>query len=81
MVPRSSIEKLPEDVRRWPERALTENGFSGYVELSEEYAGQVICFLKDYRYKIAQRTWIFITVLTVEIGANLGVVIIGLRML
>ena len=49
--------------------------------LSEEYAGQVICFPKDYRYKIAQRTWIFITVLTVEIGANLGVVIIGLRML
>ena len=23
--------------------------------LSEEYAGQVICFPKDYRYKIAQR--------------------------
>jgi hypothetical protein len=81
MAPRSSIDKLPEDVRRWLERALTENGFSGYVELSEEYAGQVICFPKDYRYKIAQRTWIFITVLTVEIGANLGVVIIGLRML
>ena len=39
----------------WLERALTENGFSGYVELSEEYAGQVICFPKDYRYKIAQR--------------------------
>lgn len=33
MAPRSSIEKLPEDVRRWLERALTENGFSGYVEL------------------------------------------------
>ena len=81
MAPRSSIDKLPEDVRRWLERALIENGFSGYVELSEEYAGQVICFPKDYRYKIAQRTWIFITVLTVEIGANLGVVIIGLRML
>lgn len=81
MAPRSSIDKLPEDVRRWLERALTENGFSGYAELSEEYAGQVICFPKDYRYKIAQRTWIFITVLTVEIGANLGIVIIGLRML
>ena len=39
----------------WLERALTENGFSGYVELREEYAGQVICFPKDYRYKIAQR--------------------------
>ncbi len=55
MVPRSSIEKLPEDVRRWLERTLTENGLSGYVELGEEYAGQVICFPKDYRYKIAQR--------------------------
>ena len=33
MAPRSSIEKLPEDVRRWLERALTENSFSGYVEL------------------------------------------------
>ena len=54
MDPRSSVEKLPEDVRRWLERALTENGFSGYAELSEEYAGQVICFPKDYRYKIAQ---------------------------
>ena len=39
----------------WLERALTENGFSGYVELSEECAGQVICFPKYYRYKIAQR--------------------------
>ncbi|VEI47021.1 Protein of uncharacterised function (DUF3486) [Actinobacillus equuli] len=35
MAPRSSIDKLPEDVRHWLERALTENGFSGYVELEE----------------------------------------------
>lgn len=29
----SSITALPEDVRRWLERALTERGFSGYEEL------------------------------------------------
>ncbi|MCV4655137.1 DUF3486 family protein, partial [Escherichia coli] len=28
MARRSTIEKLPEDVRRWLERALTESGFS-----------------------------------------------------
>ncbi|GHK44410.1 hypothetical protein ECZU08_00060 [Escherichia coli] len=33
MARRSTIEKLPEDVRRWLERALTESGFSGYNEL------------------------------------------------
>lgn len=29
----SSITALPEEVRRWLERALTERGFSGYEEL------------------------------------------------
>ncbi len=29
----STITALPEDVRRWLERALTERGFSGYEEL------------------------------------------------
>ncbi|MCX9038494.1 DUF3486 family protein [Citrobacter portucalensis] len=33
MPPRGKIESLPEDTRRWLERALTENGFSGYREL------------------------------------------------
>ncbi|HCL5251796.1 TPA: DUF3486 family protein [Salmonella enterica] len=33
MARRSTIDKLPEDVRRWLERALTESGFSGYAEL------------------------------------------------
>ncbi|ECA8970975.1 DUF3486 family protein [Salmonella enterica subsp. enterica serovar Omuna] len=33
MARRSTIDKLPEDVRRWLERALTEAGFSGYAEL------------------------------------------------
>ncbi|EDM9768655.1 terminase [Salmonella enterica subsp. enterica serovar Corvallis] len=33
MARRSTIDKLPEDVRRWLERALTGSGFSGYAEL------------------------------------------------
>ena len=46
MAPRSSIEQLPEDVRRWLERALTENGFAGYVELEK--------LLKDKGYSISK---------------------------
>ena len=30
---RSSIDSLPKEVRRWLERALTENNFTGYAEL------------------------------------------------
>ncbi|EFN6651147.1 TPA: DUF3486 family protein [Escherichia coli] len=30
---RSSIDTLPLDVRRWLERALTENNFTGYADL------------------------------------------------
>lgn len=30
---RSSIDSLPTEVRRWLERALTENNFSGYARL------------------------------------------------
>jgi Trp operon repressor len=30
---RSSIDTLPQEVRRWLERALTENNFSGYADL------------------------------------------------
>jgi hypothetical protein len=33
MAKRSKIDGLPEDVRRWLERALTEKGFAGYEEL------------------------------------------------
>lgn len=46
MAPRSSIEKLPEEVRHWLERALTEKGFSGYVELEE--------LLKEKGYHISK---------------------------
>ena len=35
MARRSSIDGLPEDVRRWLERALAENNFSGYQALEE----------------------------------------------
>ncbi|MDO4725233.1 MAG: DUF3486 family protein [Comamonadaceae bacterium] len=34
MARRSSVAKLPQDVRRWLERALEENGFGGYDELT-----------------------------------------------
>lgn len=46
MAPRSSIEQLPDDVRHWLERALTENGFSGYVELEN--------LLKEKGYQISK---------------------------
>jgi hypothetical protein len=35
MARRSSIDGLPEDARRWLERALAENNFSGYVALED----------------------------------------------
>ncbi|MQY50782.1 DUF3486 family protein [Rhodocyclus gracilis] len=35
MARRSNIDGLPEDVRRWLERALAENNFSGYQALEE----------------------------------------------
>ena len=39
---RSSIDSLPTDVRRWLERALTENNFTGYAEL-ESLLKERIC--------------------------------------
>ncbi|TNG92276.1 DUF3486 family protein [Pasteurellaceae bacterium USgator11] len=46
MARRSSIDQLPEEVRRWLERALTESGFSGYVELEN--------LLKEKGYQISK---------------------------
>ncbi|TNG92237.1 DUF3486 family protein [Pasteurellaceae bacterium USgator11] len=46
MARRSSIDQLPEEVRRWLERALTESGFSGYVELED--------LLKEKGYQISK---------------------------
>lgn len=43
---RGKIEELPEEVRHWLERALTENGFSGY-ELLEQ-------LLRDKGYEIGK---------------------------
>ena len=61
MARRSTIEKLPEDVRRWLERALTESGFSGYNELESllREQGYVISKSAIHRYgqKIERRLW------------------------
>lgn len=46
MAPRAKIEALPEDVRRWLERALTESGFSGYEALES--------MLRDKGYQISK---------------------------
>lgn len=42
----STITALPEDVRRWLERALTERGFCGYEELE--------ALLRDQGYAISK---------------------------
>ncbi|MBK5145950.1 DUF3486 family protein [Budviciaceae bacterium BWR-B9] len=46
MARRSSIDKLPTDVRHWLERALTDNNFSGYVELE--------ALMRDKGYQISK---------------------------
>lgn len=43
---RSSIDTLPTEVRRWLERALTENNFTGYAELES--------LLKEKGYSITR---------------------------
>lgn len=59
MARRSTIDKLPEDVRRWLERALNESGFSGYTELETllRDRGYVISKSAIHRYgqKIERR--------------------------
>lgn len=46
MARRSSIDGLPDEVRRWLERALAESGFSGYQELE--------ALLRDKGYVISK---------------------------
>lgn len=46
MARRSSIEGLPEEARRWLERALTENNFAGYQALE--------AMLRDKGYQISK---------------------------
>jgi hypothetical protein len=59
MAKRGKIESLPDDLRRWLERALTESGFSGYAELEEllKAKGFVISKSAIHRYgqKIERR--------------------------
>ncbi|WP_140921070.1 DUF3486 family protein [Limnobaculum xujianqingii] len=40
MARRSTIDKLPAEVRHWLERALTDSNFSGYQELEELMQGK-----------------------------------------
>jgi hypothetical protein len=46
MARRSTIDELPDDMRRWLERALTDSNFSGYKELE--------AILKDKGYQISK---------------------------
>ena len=59
MAPRSSMETLPDDVRREFERRLIENGFANYTELAEwlNTQGFQISRSAAYRYgsKIERR--------------------------
>ncbi|EKP1133456.1 DUF3486 family protein [Klebsiella michiganensis] len=59
MASRSTVEKLPEEVRRWLERSLNESGFSGYAELESllRDKGYVISKSAIHRYgqKIEKR--------------------------
>ncbi|MFS7118441.1 DUF3486 family protein [Escherichia coli] len=56
---RSSIDSLPKEVRRWLERALTENNFTGYAELESllKEKGYVITrsSLQRFGYKMEQQ--------------------------
>ena len=56
---RGKVEGLPEDVRRWLERALMDSGFSGYDALKEMLAerGYVMSKSAIHRYgsKIERR--------------------------
>ncbi|MBG6248253.1 MULTISPECIES: DUF3486 family protein [Symbiopectobacterium] len=59
MARRSTIDKLPEEARRWLERALTESGFSGYAELESllRERGYIISksAIRRYGQKIEKR--------------------------
>lgn len=59
MARRSRIDTMPEDVRRWLERALMESGFSGYEQLAAlaRHKGFVISKSAIHRYgqKIERR--------------------------
>lgn len=55
MARRSSIEGLPEDVRRWLERALTDSNFSGYHALEEMLRGKGFAISKSAIHRYGQK--------------------------
>ena len=55
MAPRAKIETLPEDVRRWLERALTDSGFSGYEALEDMLRGKGYQISKSAIHRYGQK--------------------------
>jgi hypothetical protein len=55
MAPRAKIETLPEDVRRWLERALTDSGFSGYEALEDMLRGKGYHISKSAIHRYGQK--------------------------
>lgn len=55
MARQSSIDTLPEEVRRWLERALTEQNFSGYQALEEVLRGQGYVISKSAIHRYGQK--------------------------
>lgn len=55
MARRGKIEGLPEDVRRWLERALTETGFSGYEALESMLGEKGYAISKSAIHRYGQR--------------------------
>lgn len=55
MAPRAKIEGLPEDVRRWLERALTDGNFSGYEALEAMLKGKGYAISKSAIHRYGQK--------------------------
>jgi beta-phosphoglucomutase-like phosphatase (HAD superfamily) len=55
MARRSSIDGLPEDARRWLERALTDSNFSGYQALEEMLREQGYVISKSAIHRYGQK--------------------------
>lgn len=55
MARRSSIDGLPEDVRRWLERALADSNFSGYQALEEMLRGKGYQISKSAIHRYGQK--------------------------
>lgn len=55
MARRSKIDALPEEVRRWLERALTDSGFSGYEQLEKLLTDKGYAISKSAIHRYGQR--------------------------